>query len=89
MIKATIDNVQTTEKNLPENRQGLFSYLAKCKRESMARRTEMLLNGQKEDVPTVFETLNSGKLGKLIRYVHNSGLLAVIWGGYLAQRAFN
>ena len=89
MIKTTIDSVQTEENFSPENRQSLFSYLANCKRESMARRIEMLLDGQQEDVPTVFDTLNSGKLGKLIRYIRNSGLLAVIWGGYLAQRAFN
>lgn len=89
MIKTTIDKVQTKENISSENRQSLFSYLTKCKRESIARRAEMLLNGQKEDVPSIFETLNSGKLGKLIRYIRNSGLLAVIWGGYLAQRAFS
>lgn len=67
----------------------MFSYLVKCKRESMAKHTEMLLNEQQQDIPAVFEALNSGKLGKLIRYIRNSGLLTVIWGGYLAQRAFN
>lgn len=90
MVKPAIGNVQTTEENLSsEPKQSFFAYLAKCKWDSVARRAEMLLSGHAEDSPRVFETLNSGKLGKLIRYIRSSGLLTILWGSYLAQRAFN
>lgn len=77
------------ESRSAERKQSFFAYLARCKRDSVVNRVEMLLNGHTGEDPSTFDALNSGKLGKLIRYIRSSGLLVIIWGSYLAQRAFN
>jgi len=53
------------------------------------KHAKMLLAGNVQDEPAIYEALNSGKLGKLIRYMRSGSLLVVVWSGYLAEKTFS
>lgn len=89
MEKTVVNSVQR-KKSLPvKGKPSIFVRLMKHKRDIVMKHAKMLLADNVQDEPAVYEVLNSGKLGKLIRYMRKGSLLVVVWGGYLAQKTFS